>query len=44
MKCEYCEQELIWMHDEDLEDEEIVSIYWCSKCDVMFEMLVEDGE
>ena len=44
MKCEYCEQELIWMHDEDFGDEGIVSIYWCSKCDVMFEKLIEDDE
>ena len=44
MKCEYCKEKLIWMHDEDFEGEGIISIYWCPKCDVMFEMLVEDGE
>ena len=41
MKCEYCERELIWMHDEDFEDG-IISIYWCPNCDYLFEMLVGD--
>ena len=45
MKCEFCEHEMTWGHDEDYGDEDVMSVWSCPNCHCIIGVIVlEEGD